>query len=306
MQVDHLASMVSKAPNEKKKQESLKKAPSSSEELLERKATVWERHEKLTANLLKHLVGKRNVSAETNTLAKSISESFRRMRQLDELLSAGGTAQVGQTISLRTDGTAQTSPSLYRIDSESTTRETEATEDQEEKGAPTPKSRKNRKKRKVRTPASAEAQMTKRRRQRDESMETQRRREPTGERNRDWEEVRKRKKKKPRKQRESPTLPNALMIRAKEGKSYADILRKIKLDASSKQIGESVDKVRRTNTGQLLIVLDKKSADKTELLRKLMADALKEDADVVSRVQQVDLEIRDLDETATKEEVANA
>lgn len=116
----------------------------------------------------------------------------------------------------------------------------------------------------------------------------------------------KKRKKKPRKQRESPTLPNALMIHAKEGKSYADILRKIKLDASSKQIGENVDKVRRTNTGQLLIVLDKKSADKAELLRKLMADALKEDADVVSRVQQVDLEIRDLDETTTKEEIANA
>ncbi|KMQ81661.1 hypothetical protein RF55_25616, partial [Lasius niger] len=210
MQVDHLASMVSKAPSEKKKQESLKKAPSSYEELLERKATVWERHEKLTADLLKHLVGRRNVSAETNTLAKSISESFRKMRQLDELLSAGGMAQVGQTTSLRTDGTARTSPSLYRMDSESTIRKTEATEDQEEKRAPMPKSRKNRKKRKVRTPASEEAQMTKKRRLRDESMETQRRREPTGERNRDWEEVKKRKKK-PRKQRESPTLPNALM-----------------------------------------------------------------------------------------------
>lgn len=168
MQVDHLASMVSKAPSEKKRQESLKKAPPSYEELLERKATVWERHEKLTADLLKHLIGRRDVSAETNTLTKSISEFFRRMRQLDELLSAGGAAQVGQTTSLRTDGTAQTSPSPYRMDSESTTRETEATEDQEEKGAPTTKSRKNRKKRKVRNPASAERQMTKRR-QRDES-----------------------------------------------------------------------------------------------------------------------------------------
>ncbi|CAL1671954.1 unnamed protein product [Lasius platythorax] len=157
MQVDHLASMVSKAPSEKKKQESLKKAPSSYEELLERKATVWERHKKLTADLLKHLVGRRNVSAETNTLAKSISESFRKMRQLDELLSAGGMAQVGQTTSLRTDGTARTSPSLYRMDSESTTRKSKATEDQEEKRAPMPKSRKNRKKRKVRTPASEEA-----------------------------------------------------------------------------------------------------------------------------------------------------
>lgn len=97
----------------------------------------------------------------------------------------------------------------------------------------------------------------------------------------------------------SSTLSNALMIRAKEGKTYADILRKIKLGVSAEAIGDSIKKVRRMNTGHLLIVLSKKSADQAGKLQNEMADALKGHADVVGRMHEVDLEIRDLEETAT-------
>lgn len=91
-------------------------------------------------------------------------------------------------------------------------------------------------------------------------------------------------KKHPSKQRVLPQLLNALMIRTKVGKSFADILRRVKQDVSQKLIGDSIERVRRTTTGQLLIVLNRKSANKVVQLEKLMADALREDADVVSKV----------------------
>ena len=128
--------------------------------------------------------------------------------------------------------------------------------------------------------------------------------EPAKDHKNEWEVV-KRSRKKVQKRRQPTTLPNALMIRAKEGKSYADIMKKMKLGVSSEEV-EIIDKVRRTTTGQLLIVLGEKSAEKTEKLRKLMSETLKEDADVSSRTQQVNLEIRDLEETATKEEITEA
>lgn len=114
------------------------------------------------------------------------------------------------------------------------------------------------------------------------------------------------KKKKKRKKEKKKQLSNALMIRAKVGKPYADILWRVKKDVPEEMIGDSIERVRRTNTGQLLIVLNRKSADKTEQLQKLMAGALREDADVVSKVQEIDLEIRDLEETTSKEEVVTA
>lgn len=82
-------------------------------------------------------------------------------------------------------------------------------------------------------------------------------------------------------------------------------MRKMKRKVSSDE-AEAIDKVRRTATGQLLIVLERRSSYKTEKLRRLMEETLKDEAYVSSRTQQVNLEIRDLEETACKEEIAEA
>nr|CAD7572519.1 unnamed protein product [Timema californicum] len=200
-----------------------------------------------------------------HSLAHSLVGSFRRMRQLDE--------EVLEPLAPwhTLDRTAQTSPSLSRKDSEMATQSI----------ALTPKS-----------------MMSMRSSHTNELVEDQ----APG-----WKEVRKKVRKKQLvKQRASLiVLSNALVIRANEGKSYADILRKVKQDVSEEKIGDSIQKIRRTNTGQLLIVLIKKSGSRTDKLRRLMTDALKEDAKVLSKVQEVDLEIGDIEETATKREVAD-
>jgi len=69
-----------------------------------------------------------------------------------------------------------------------------------------------------------------------------------------------------------------------------------------KDVGTSVQRVR-ANAGHLLIVLTKESSARTSELHKAVQDALKEQAEVRSRVQELDIEIKDMDEVTTKEEV---
>ncbi|KMQ86562.1 gag-pol polyprotein [Lasius niger] len=56
----------------------------------------------------------------------------------------------------------------------------------------------------------------------------------------------------------------------------------------------------------MLIVLTKENTDKAPGLQKAIADLLGKEAQVVSKVQEEVLEIKDLDETTTKEEVLDA
>ena len=70
-------------------------------------------------------------------------------------------------------------------------------------------------------------------------------------------------------------LPNAILVSVKENKSYANILKKVKADILKQDVEDSIDKVRRTATGQLLIVLNRKIGDKMGPLQQCMADVLK-------------------------------
>ena len=104
-------------------------------------------------------------------------------------------------------------------------------------------------------------------------------------------------------QEEPWMLPNAILISAKENKSYADILRKVKADTPKQDVEDTIGMVRRTTTGQLLIVLNRKICDKMGPLQQRMADVLKEEANVIGKTQEVDVEIRDIKETTSKDEV---
>lgn len=84
--------------------------------------------------------------------------------------------------------------------------------------------------------------------------------------------VRKKKKQSAKQWTTATKLSNALIIRAKEGKSYSNIFRKVKQDVFEEKIEDSIQKVCRTNTGQLLIVLDKRNGAKTDELRKMKAN----------------------------------
>ena len=99
------------------------------------------------------------------------------------------------------------------------------------------------------------------------------------------------------------TLPNAILVSAKENKSYADTPRKVEADIPKEDLEDSIEQVRWTPTGQLLINLNRKIGDKMGPLQQRMANVLTEEADVIGKTQEVDVEIRDIEETTSKNEV---
>ncbi|XP_052737804.1 uncharacterized protein LOC128198121 [Bicyclus anynana] len=66
------------------------------------------------------------------------------------------------------------------------------------------------------------------------------------------------------------------------------------------------NKIRRTATGDLLIILAKENTDRGHSLQKTINDILGDDATVISKGSQEVIEIRDLDEMTTKEEILEA
>ncbi|KAG7200032.1 hypothetical protein KM043_004799 [Ampulex compressa] len=124
-----------------------------------------------------------------------------------------------------------------------------------------------------------------------------------------WKKVQKKKKevkKTVEKIRRPRFLPNALLVSAKPEKSYADILKKVKKEMPGKDIEDNFEKMRRPASGQLLIVLNRKVSDKMGPLRKKMEEILKEEADIVCRTQDLDLQIKDIEKTTFKEELRAA
>lgn len=96
--------------------------------------------------------------------------------------------------------------------------------------------------------------------------------------------------------------PDAIVIKAAEGTSYADILRKVKSDASLKAVGDAVTKIRRAANGDLLLQLKETSSD-TASFRNCISESLGAKAEVRALSQRVQIEIRHIDEVTTEEDV---
>ncbi|GBP51466.1 hypothetical protein EVAR_44441_1 [Eumeta japonica] len=109
-----------------------------------------------------------------------------------------------------------------------------------------------------------------------------------------------------RKQPRKFTRPDALIIRPAEKAKYAEILRRIKKDVPQDQTRDVVDKVQKTSNGNMLITLSRKSADKGQALLKTIQSILKEEAQVICKGPEEQLEIRDIDEETTKNDVREA
>ncbi|XP_015117357.1 uncharacterized protein LOC107041356 [Diachasma alloeum] len=92
----------------------------------------------------------------------------------------------------------------------------------------------------------------------------------------------------------SASRSDALIIRPKDEVKYAEILTKVKKDVPPDEVLGCVDKIRRTATGDMLIVLTKDTS------------LLGEDAEVLSKGPQENIEIKDLDDMTTKEEILKA
>lgn len=106
--------------------------------------------------------------------------------------------------------------------------------------------------------------------------------------------------------RKAPTRHDALVIKTCGDTSYADILRQVKSDPTLNALGENVKSIRKTEKGELLLQLNKPAHQNTSEFKKSVEDALGSTAEVRALSQEVLLEIKDIDEVTTKEDVYEA
>lgn len=117
----------------------------------------------------------------------------------------------------------------------------------------------------------------------------------------DWQTVTKRN---PKRQK-TRSRPDLIIVKQTEsGLSYADILRKMKSDPSLEEVGKNVAKVRRNAAGNLLLEL-RKTAVASQIFSTLSGN-LGESASVEAKRDEKTIEIRDLDELSTAEDICSA
>lgn len=126
----------------------------------------------------------------------------------------------------------------------------------------------------------------------------------------EWQKVSKKKDsraaKEKRKRPERPR-PDAVVIQmdAGSGSSYAEVLRRVKTDQNLKAIADSVTRVRRTQKGDLLLQL-KETGDKAAEITKKIGEVLGQETTVKMLVRRSVVEIKDIDEVTTKQEIGEA
>ena len=96
---------------------------------------------------------------------------------------------------------------------------------------------------------------------------------------------------------------DAIRVSARDGQSYADILREMKAKVDLRRAGLEVLSIRRTRKEEVLLIL-KKGGD-VSAFREKLDQAVGERAEILALVSKRSLEIRDLDETVEKKEVVS-
>ncbi|CAB0035524.1 unnamed protein product [Trichogramma brassicae] len=100
--------------------------------------------------------------------------------------------------------------------------------------------------------------------------------------------------------------PDAIIIKAKDASTYAEILKKLKREPALQQtVGSSVNNIRRSAAGTLVLQL-KKGVENAPALGEELGKVLGTAATASALLHTSTIEIKDLDECATKEEVTMA
>ena len=104
-------------------------------------------------------------------------------------------------------------------------------------------------------------------------------------------------------QRRSPIARSgdAIKVSAKDGESYAEILKAMKAKVYPHNSGAEVLSIRRTRREEILLVL--KGGGDVMAFKKALDQVVREKANVNSLVSKRTLEVRDLDETVTREDI---
>lgn len=99
--------------------------------------------------------------------------------------------------------------------------------------------------------------------------------------------------------------PDAILVRPKEGKTFSEVLRAMKEETTPEECEAKVKMVRKTRNGEILVELDKQTKNQ-EKFSETLKKALGEDAIVLTLSRKISLEIRDMDDMTTTEDVMQA
>ena len=102
-----------------------------------------------------------------------------------------------------------------------------------------------------------------------------------------------------------PARPDAFKIKTSGETSYADIIRKVKNAPDLKVLGERVTRIRCTQAGELLLELGRPGVPSQEL-QAITSSTLQGTAEVLTLTHKEVLIIKDMDESTSAEEVAQA
>lgn len=108
------------------------------------------------------------------------------------------------------------------------------------------------------------------------------------------------------KRRNRAVRPDAILIKKTGEISYADMLKIMKQDPKLKELGESINKIRRTERGELLLELTGKANNITDKLSKDAKTVLQDIADIKTLSHEIVIECRDIDEVTTASEICEA
>ncbi|CAB0041846.1 unnamed protein product [Trichogramma brassicae] len=98
--------------------------------------------------------------------------------------------------------------------------------------------------------------------------------------------------------------PDAIVIKARDASTYASILRKLRSEQTLQQsVGSSVQSIRRSAAGALVLQL-RRGVDNASYLGAEVGRVLGDEATASAIQHTTTIEIRDLDECATKKEIA--
>jgi len=114
-----------------------------------------------------------------------------------------------------------------------------------------------------------------------------------------WQKVKSRAKPAPRRR----GRPDAILVKCKDAADYAKVLASVQNSNELQQYKENVRGVRRTAAGEVLLQMNKTADEATRKLHQAVQKALGETADVKVISDKVRVEIKDLPEWATNEEV---
>lgn len=88
--------------------------------------------------------------------------------------------------------------------------------------------------------------------------------------------------------------------------TYAEVLRAMRTDPQLKEFGDDVQKIRRTQGGDMIIELKKDSKNKSSTYKELTERVMGEGVTVKAMCPEATLQCKDLDEITTEDEVRTA